>query len=164
MAGKDDKAAKPKKKGKAGMFLIILLLGPSLLFIMPTFVMVLVATIPTIVAFMTDDDPNYSTAVAVGSLNVVGVLPFVIDLWGRGQTINVAFDIMSQMTTWVVVYGAAGVGKLIMYVVPQAIASVTLAGLERRHKLLNKNLESLRDAWGQDVGTTKPISSLLPKE
>ena len=160
----NNKKSPPPRKGRFGFFMTAILMGVSLLFIMPTFVLVMVGLIPTFVALMTDDDPEKSTSITIGSLNVIGTLPFVIDLWVRGQTIGTAFDIMSQAMTWIVIFGAAAIGKLIIFVVPQATATISLATAERRHKMLNDHLESLKSAWGTDVGTTKPLNSLRPKE
>lgn len=166
-AKKDNaKKAAPKKggKGKLGFLLAAILGGGSLLFIMPTFVMVAVGMVPTLVALLTDDDKEHSSAIAIGSLNFVGILPFVIDLWIKGQSIATTFAILTQGTTWLVILGAAAVGKLIIFVVPQVTASFTLINAEHRLKLLKENLNSLQAAWGPDVGTTKPLNSLRPNE
>jgi len=153
-------AHKGRKKGKLGFIIIGLTFGASLLFIMPTFVLVMVGMIPTIVSLLTDDDEERSTTICIGALNSVGVMPFVIDLWMKGQTIQSVLTIMMQSTTWVVILGAAGIGKLIVFAVPQATAAIAIGHVERRLKILRDNLTSLKDAWGPDVGTTKSIQNL----
>lgn len=156
--------ARPRKSGKLKFFTLAIISGLSLLFVMPSFILVMAGMIPTLVSLVTDDDKEKSPTVAIGSMNFVGTLPFLIDLWSRGQTIGNVVNIMSQMTTWVVIFGAAAMGKLIIFAVPQATATITLANAERRLKLLNENLNSLKAAWGPDVATTKPLNSLRSNE
>jgi hypothetical protein len=44
--------------------------------------------------------------------------------------------------------------------VPQAIATMSLTHAEGRIKTLRKNLDFLKDAWGPEVGTTKPVEQI----
>lgn len=171
MAKKEEKSgAKKSKKGassgknKLRFIMMAIIFSGSLLFIMPTFALVMVGMIPTIVALLTDKEEDKAPTICIGALNVVGVMPFVLDLWMKGQTLQQVWVLMTQTTTWVVILGAAGIGKLIIFAVPQATAAIAIAHVERRLKVLNENLTSLRAAWGPEVGTTKPLNSLRPGE
>jgi hypothetical protein len=160
------KQPKPKKRGsgKLSFFFIAFAAGLSLLFIMPTFILVLVGMAPTYVAIFADNDPEKSSTAAVGAMNCAGVVPFVIDLWMKGQDMQNVMHILSQGTTWLVMLGAAGIGHLIIFAVPQATATMTLIRAESRLKILKKNLETLRETWGSDVGTTKPIERVINRD
>jgi hypothetical protein len=72
-----------------------------------------------------------------------------------------AFAILGQATTWLVMLGAAGIGQLILFAVPQAMATLTLARAESRVKLLRKNLETLKESWGPEVATSKPLDQIM---
>lgn len=154
-------AAKPKKKaGKLTITLMMLAFGIATPFMLPTVILLLAGLIPTYIAFATDDDPNKSGAISVCAMNLAGLTPFVIDLWAKGQTLAYTFHILGNMNDWLVILGAAAVGQLIVYALPQAIATLTLTHAESRIKHLKKNLDTLKDAWGPDVATAKPIDKI----
>ena len=63
-----------------------------------------------------------------------------------------------------IMLGAAGLGQLILFAVPQAIASLALARAETRLATLKGNLEKLKTIWGPDVSTTKSIQKIMGGE
>ena len=157
----DKKESKGKKKGgKARFVLLMIIFGAASPFLMPTLLLIVIGMIPTFVALVTDNDRQRSSTTAVGAMNIAGITPFVIDLWTKGQTMPNVFQILSNPTTWLIMLGAAGIGKLIVFAVPQAVVLLTSARDEARLKLLRRNLESLKESWGPDVGTTKPLDKL----
>lgn len=156
----DPKGAPKKKGGKAGFVLILILFGLSAPFFMPTLTLLLVGLLPTFVALITDNDPQKSSTSAIGAMNFSGLTPFLIDLWVKGQTMENAFSILRNTSNWLIILGAAAIGQLIVFAVPQMMASLTLARAEGRLKLLKQNLELLKASWGPDVATTKPLDKL----
>ena len=158
-------AAKPadapkKRGGKLGFYTLATLLVLASPFIFPTIILVLIGLVPTLVELFTDDDPNHASTAAVGALNFAGLSPFLIDLWLKGQTIDSAFHIMGESSFWLFGLGAAGIGKLIVFAVPQAMMLLTFSSYEIRLKGLRQNLEQLKTTWGPDVGTVKPIDKI----
>lgn len=164
MAKTDAKAEagkKSKKSGKLGVFTIIVLLCFAMPFIMPTVTLLLLGMVPTYVALGTDNDPEKSGAVSVGAMNFAGIVPFVIDLWTKGQTMGNALHILGDANSWLIILGASAVGQLIVYAIPQALATLTLAQAEMRIKTMRKNLDMLKESWGPEVATTKPIDLIV---
>jgi hypothetical protein len=160
---KDDKkaaAAGKKSGGKKGIILFMIIFGISFWFVFPTLVLFLVGMFPTFIALLTDTDRQRTSSAAVGAMNAAGVTPFVIDLWTKGQTMENVFQILREPSSWLIMLGAAGVGQLIAFAVPQMVASLTLTQDEARLKILRANLESLKEVWGPEVGTTKPMNKL----
>jgi len=163
MAKAEAKKATPKKSkksGKLGFFTILLLLAFATPFMMPTVVLLIVTLFPTYVAFATDGDPQKSGAISVGAMNFAGTVPFIIDLWSKGQTMGNALHILGDPNAWLVVLGASAIGQLVVYAIPQAIATLTLSTAESRVKSLRRNLDLLRESWGPDVATNKPIDKV----
>ena len=97
---------------------------------------------------------------AIGAMNAAGITPFLVELWQKGQTLGHALAILSLPENWVVMFGAAAVGQLILFAVPQTIAFATMASAEARIKLLEDNLERLKTVWGPDVATMKPLEKI----
>lgn len=160
------KEGKAQKKGKGKLkfytFLIIAMVASPFMF--PTAVLLLVGLIPTIVAFVVDKDREHSSATAIGAMNCAGLTPFIIDLWMKGQTMGNAFQILSSANSWLIILGSAAIGQMIVSVVPQAMASLTLVHSEMRVKTLKQNLETLSKSWGTEVGSTKPIEKIVNME
>ena len=151
---------KGKKSGKMGMVTMIVVLCFAMPFMMPTVLLLLAGLVPTYVALITDNDPEKSGAVSVGAMNFAGIVPFIIDLWSKGQTMSNALHILGDPNSWLVILGASAVGQLIVYTIPQALATLTLAQAESRVKAMRKNLELLKEGWGPEVATTKPIDTI----
>ena len=156
------KKAEPAKKGGGAVKYILggIFLGAAAPFIYPTLCL-FVGMIPTVVALFTESDRKGSSVTAIGAMNVAGITPFVIDLWQKGQTYENATIILSDPQTWLVMFGAAAVGQLILFAVPQAIASTTMARTEARISLLKDHMEVLKHTWGPDVATAKPLEKVL---
>ena len=104
---KDDKAPSKTGSGKLRFYTIMTLVGFCTPFMLPTVVLLLVGFIPTIVAFFVDKDRQHSSATAIGAMNLAGITPFVIDLWIKGQSMGSVFQILSQSTSWLIIFGAA---------------------------------------------------------
>jgi len=161
MAKDEKKQVKKKSGGKLGMFTGLIIMGLAVPFMMPTVFLVLLGLIPTYVAFATDNDPQKSGAVSVGAMNFAGILPFIIELWSKGQTMGNAIQIVGKANNWLIILGASAIGQMIVYAIPQALATLTLTQAESRAKSLRKNLDTLKESWGPEVATTKPIDKIL---
>jgi hypothetical protein len=165
MAKKPDKAAAPAKAGKAdkntmgapkksnsaiGLLMsacvILAILAPSACIIIP-------GMLPGIIALIGDRDREKSAGVTVGAMNAAGVSTVVLELWKMGHDFGHAFALLGQPLNWLIMYGAAGVGYAIYYVVPAMIASFMAVHAETRIKTLRDNQETLKRIWGPEVGS-----------
>jgi hypothetical protein len=171
-AKKDAPSAKPAGSGKTGkrkagggtrFILIMIIVGALVPFGAPTLLLCL-GFLPTLVALFTDTDPGKPALTAIGFLNVAGVAPFVIELWQKGQTMENAIHIMRQPATWLIMFGAAGIGQLLLYAVPTAIAMLTVARMEARLRTLREGLQHLQAIWGPDVSSAKSIEEIRKRD
>ncbi len=158
MSEKSKKTEKNKAPSKNGTKLVILMIiaGALVPFGAPT-LLVCLGLIPTLVALFTDTDPNKSGVITVGFLNLAGVMPFLIDLWTKGHSIETALRIMRDPMTWVIMLGAAAIGQLILYAVPTAMTVMAVNRMEARLHVLREGLEQLKAIWGTDVATNRPV-------
>lgn len=164
MAGaqKAEAGSKGKQKKSGSSFKTIffmVLLGCFVPFGIPT-LLVCVGLLPTVVALFTDTEVHRSKLATIGYMNFAGVLPFLIELWQKGQTMEAAAAIVYNPSSWVVMLGAAGVGHLILYAVPPVIASVIIINQESRLQTLKQGLQELENIWGPDVGTMAPLDTV----
>ncbi len=145
-----------KKKGGAKLILFMILLGCVVPFGVPT-LLVCLGLLPTLVALVTDADEKRSSLATIGYLNFAGVLPFLVELWQKGQTMEAAWAIVRDPFSWVVMFGAAGVGHLILYTVPAIVASMVLMKQESRLRTLREGIAQLEAIWGADVTNALPL-------
>ncbi|MDD3287815.1 MAG: hypothetical protein PHX43_02245 [Alphaproteobacteria bacterium] len=150
-----------KKKGgiKIVPLLLFLLVSP---FIMPT-LLIMIGLLPALIALIADEDDDKSLAISVGSMNLAGVVPFIVELWQNGQTFENAFYIIKQPNTWLIMLGAAAVGQLIVFVVSPMMASLALNQAQSRLETLNDSLGKLKEIWGPDVANNQPLEQVRRK-
>lgn len=155
----EEKAAKAAKEKKGGGFKIIFLMtliGCLVPFGVPT-LLICLGFLPTLVALFTDTDPRRSGVACIAYMNLAGVFPYLVELWQKGQNMEVAVAIIRNPMSWAVMLGAAGIGQLILYLVPPIVASVVSINQENRLKTLHEGLKELEKVWGPDVGTMAPL-------
>jgi len=158
-AKKTAKGKTAKSKSGARFILAMIVFGAMVPFSSPT-LLICVGLLPSLVALCTDTDPNKSAFTTIGFMNLAGVVPFIIELWERGQTLENALRIMLDPMTWIIMFGAAAIGQLLLYAVPPAMAIMTITRMETRLQRLKEGLEQLKAIWGPDVATTRPIDNL----
>ncbi len=143
--------ARGKKKRKGSMLTLILLVIPAGLVVLPTSILFGVGMIPTIVAYITDRDPEKSAPITVGGLNFCGCMPFAIDLWKHNHTIIAAGKIFADPLSWLVMYGAAAIGWALYYGIPPAVANFEVMRAEKRVSALKQVKVGLVQEWGPEV-------------
>ncbi|WP_448190502.1 hypothetical protein [Azospirillum sp. sgz301742] len=143
-------AAKRKKK-RLSIWTLLLLLLPAGLVVLPTTILFGLGMIPTMVAYVTDRDPEKPAPITVGGLNFCGCLPYAIDLWKHGGGVTAALKLFADPLTWLVVYGAAAVGWAFYFGIPPAVANTEVMRSEGRIDALKQRKVALVQEWGPDV-------------
>ncbi len=105
--------------------------------------------LPTIVLGLTAKGTFKSErTISVGFANSAGVLVMIGDVWANGA----AFErVIVSPNTWIIMWGAAGVGYALNYVGPM-IAAMVMQGLSQdRIKSINQQKQELVELWGHEV-------------
>ncbi|MFV3077522.1 hypothetical protein [Niveispirillum fermenti] len=139
----------PRRSGSA--LLLLLLLMPAGLMMMPTSVLLLAGLAPTIVAYMIDRDPEKSAALTVGAMNLCGIAPFAVQLWQQGHEMGVTLRLLAEPGTWLVMFGAAAIGWLMYFFIPQIVAAIVTLRAQSRIRELEERRSVLVADWGTDV-------------
>ncbi|MCB9957583.1 MAG: hypothetical protein H6843_03115 [Rhodospirillaceae bacterium] len=148
----------PKRRSSTGMIvLFVMLLVPALALFLPTTVVFLLGMAPTLVAFVSDRDPQHYAAVTVGPLNFCGVLPLEMNLWRDGHTIDLAWAALADPFNWLLMYGLAGLGWLIYFSVPSVVAIFIAQRHQAEVQRLRERLDRLEEEWGEDVTGRAPL-------
>ncbi|TVR99650.1 MAG: hypothetical protein EA406_02910 [Rhodospirillales bacterium] len=128
-----------------------------------TLVVLLVGMLPTVVAAIADRSPGRHAAVTVGSINFIGVFPFLVGLWLSGNAVHDASALVTSVINLVLMYGAAALGWMIYLAMPLVVVAIwrlhgrsEVAGLRVRQK-------AMIDEWGEELERHPPRRSLTAK-
>ncbi|MGR0186807.1 hypothetical protein [Azospirillum aestuarii] len=145
------KSGGKKKKRKGSMLTLILLIIPAGLVVLPTSILFGIGMIPTIVAYVTDRDPEKSAPITVGGLNFCGCMPYAIELWKHNHTIGAAGKIFMDPLAWLVMYGSAAIGWALYFGIPPLVANFEVMRAEKRVSALKDVKVGLVQEWGPEV-------------
>lgn len=149
---KEKKAAPsaPKKKGGMG-FLIPPVLGLAAIFFLPATLVIVCGMLPAAVIFLTDRSQGKNMAVAVGALNLTGVVNILIILAQKGLTLDYAMQILREPSNWLVMWGGAGIGYALFSFIPPVVAQVLAFMADYKIQKLKANQVELAKIWGDKV-------------
>ena len=160
MAKKKSKPGKHKggkKGGKLGLQLMALCGLVTAFVFMPTTVMLCLAMLPTLAAWMSDRMRGETRALTIGSMNIAGTTPYLLKLWSTGHDLDNALSIITDPQTIIVIYCAAGVGWIIDWAIAGVVATVMQQGGVSRLKDIKERQEALAERWGQEVTGDLPL-------
>lgn len=126
---------------------------------LPTFVVVAVGMVPTVVHFMTRQEHDTSHGGSLAAINLAGVLPYLADLWREQPKLDDAFRIISDPYAVCVMLGSAALAFSIFWAAPQVAASIINVNAGRRLSGLIKAKDALVKEWGPEVS---PSTSVPP--
>lgn len=157
------KKKKPKKEksGKPGGLknLLVMLFAMGLaVSMLPTTVLILFGMLPAWVAWYVDRRPEKYAAYTVFLLNACGVMPFILELWTKGHTISNSTAIVRDPMSWAVMYGAAGLGWLLLFAIPSVTGFLLSIRIDERIKFLRKRQKEIITEWGDEVAATERAS------
>lgn len=157
MAKKDKTAAAtstasgfPKMRFKYKLMLIILSL--TMMVVLHTgFVFFVIAMLPATVAYYVDRSKHRYTFKTIFAANLSGTLPYVTKLIEQGPSSANLLEVMGNIETWGIIYGASMVGWMLVQICPM-LATSMVTGMHQAQithcETLQKKLES---EWGPEV-------------
>ena len=149
--GPQDDKVRANRGAGALLWLMSGLVGAAF-FAPPTILLFSAGMVPTIVAWIVDRSRDGYTPMAVGMLNLAGLLPSMLALWTGGHTMVTAARIMSDPYTWLFAFGAAAVGWALVLGLPKVIETALTFRNEAEIKRLEDRQAALIAEWGPEVG------------
>jgi hypothetical protein len=151
MAKTPNKNMSPQDSTRSNAFLYVLIAAGVSFAIIPTIVVLSVAMLPTGVAFLVERGKGWYCGATVGSLNLAGAAPYLVDLWVDNHTVDGAIDVIPNVWAYLIIYGAAGFGWAIYSTMPAVVGSFMAMGAGRRIAALRDQQKELVQKWGPDV-------------
>ncbi|TAH36556.1 MAG: hypothetical protein EYC62_02625 [Alphaproteobacteria bacterium] len=149
------KAATVQQSGKGSsgfksMVGLLLMLTMGVL-MLPFAVVLFFGMIPSYAAWMVDQREEKNASITVAMLNFCGVVPIMLNLWNRGGELSQAFDMLKDPFNLLSMYGAAGMGWLLIMAMPPVM--MFLIGIKREEAVrqLTERMHKLQDEWGDSI-------------
>lgn len=141
-----------KKKGISiqvrAILIFLLLCG---LIFMSTMLLIIVGMLPTFTAVFIDRTAEKTRGLTVGALNLAGCMPFILKLWGGGNTVDYAITIITDPRTIIVMYSAAGVGYIVDWAVSGLVATIMVQTSASKLQSMATRRAELIARWGREV-------------
>lgn len=118
---------------------------------LPSSMLLCVGLAPTFVASFIVRKNRRSKAVTVGSMNLVGCTPFLLDLWTKGHTIEKAMSMITNPMVIIVMYAAAGFGYILYWSTVSVVSGIMYQKAIKETGTLRKAQEDLVKRWGKEV-------------
>ncbi|GJL85043.1 MAG: hypothetical protein DHS20C02_08180 [Micavibrio sp.] len=118
---------------------------------LPTTLLLCVGMLPTPAAALWDRSKKKTMVITVGAMNLAGCSPFLMKLWGHGNSFDKAFDIIFNPETIIIIYVAAGAGYAISWAMTDITATILYKRGRGRQKAITKRQEELVERWGKGV-------------
>lgn len=137
---------------------ILLLLGLIILVLtaLPAVVILIIGLLPTITIILIDSK-NTSKLTMVGCFNLAGVFICLMNIFNQFN-LNHAITILGNVFNIIIMLGAAALGMVLYYELPNLFLLISKASAQRRLRNIDNKLEKIAEEWGQEC-----ISDIEPK-
>ncbi|HEY9081555.1 hypothetical protein [Magnetovibrio sp.] len=153
-----------RKRGRSNLTWFLLILTFLGVLAGPTMVVLCLGMLPTLVALLTDRSKQKSNSLCVGSINFIGVFPYIMGLWSGINDFNASLVIISDFFNLLVMYSAAAFGWFLFLTMPSIISSFVLVLQQRKVAQLRGEQKDLIDEWGAEVAAIVEVQKMEKKE
>lgn len=132
----------------------LLLIISSLLlmaFLRTGFVFYIIGMLPSILVYYLDQSPHRYTFKTIFFCNLSGMLPFLGQLLRYGPSSAALQDIMGDPASWIIIYGSAAFGALLISITP-LVAQTLIGRLHQTQVMrLQRAQKKIENEWGKEV-------------
>jgi uncharacterized membrane protein len=104
--------------------------------------------LPGIVSATIDKRSSKAASNTIGAFNLVGIIPYMSDMWHSGAGEEVVKQLLFDPMVWFNIYGMAGIGWLMIVTLPTIIGHIFVARAEFKGKKYKVTQQELIDEWG----------------
>lgn len=142
-----------RRRGRSNLTWILLVLTFFIVLAGQSLVIFFLGMLPTLVALIIDRSKQRSTSFCVGSINFIGVFPFMMSLWTDMNTYDQAIRIVSDIFNLLVMYSSAAFGWFLFLSLPPIISSFVIVLQQRKVAQLRGEQKDLIEEWGTEVAS-----------
>lgn len=154
------KKVKTKAKSKGVLPIMFTMAVVLAIVFLPSTIILAIGMIPSYVAIFVYGRQAAAKALTVASVNLTGCSPFLFDLWVTDHAIQNAIHIISNPTSILVMFGAAGLGYVADWMLTNIIIGLLYEQSKLRLKTIKKQQADLVKRWGEKVKGKIPLDSM----
>ncbi len=117
-------------------------------------VFLILSMMPAVVASVIDRGHGKCASKTIGAFNFMGVLPFLFELWKGKESVGAVQNLITDPYVWLLCYGAAAFGWMMVWIMPQFIAFIFTARAQIKISSLKEDQQKLVDEWGEEIRRT----------
>lgn len=135
-----------------GMIKIILIVIALMVLVISRYAFILfsAAMLPSIVSIFLDRHIHKCSSATVCTFNLIGFLPYLMQLWSSASVDALAKFLLIDFNTWLVIYGAAIIGQLLYFAFPVLIIRIFSVKNNIAINALEKRRDELSDEWSTE--------------
>lgn len=139
-----------KKSGKTTVAMVFVTIVMVAVFKLG-FLFFVIGILPSIVSYYIDATRSNLSFQTVFTCNLAGVLPFMADMLKGAGSNGAVQEVIGNSVNWLIVYGAAGVGWLLVFIAPMISQMLISAVHQRQIARLERHQRILVDEWGTEL-------------
>ncbi|MDP1724631.1 MAG: hypothetical protein Q8L85_08010 [Alphaproteobacteria bacterium] len=144
---KIEQVKKNPSKKSFGLFSFLMLVSLSIVF-KATFVLLIIALLPTLVMFFVERKTTQYLTFCIGTMNLMGTIPFVFMIWKKNHGITNVLELFAMPKTWLIIYGGAAIGLAIYSIMPSIVKFFRTSFLRNQLAFAEKEKQKILDDWG----------------
>ncbi len=148
---KAPRQAAPGKKASLTSLLWVFMLAIVIFAFPESVILLFLGLLPTLVALIVDKTPRKYSTFCVGSMNITGVFPSMLELWAGQNNISHAIDIITNVFDLIVMYAAATFGWLLFMAIPPVVNGLLAVVAQHRIAQLRARQRELIKEWGDEI-------------
>ncbi len=147
-----DTAASARPRMRQRNKILLILFSLIMMGVLRTgFMLILIGLLPAIVTYYTDTTRKHYMFKSVFACNLAGMMPFIGQLLHNGPRSSIMQDIMGDGSNWMIIYGSAFIGWLMVKTAPM-IALTLINGFHGTQiARLKSNQRRIENEWGKEV-------------
>jgi|GEM_PF-484910 len=145
-----------KRRFTWSQILVLLLIILFMLVSLPTVILLVFGLLPTMVAFLIDRSYQHSATFSVGSLNIAGIFPYLLELWMGYNTMDYVLQKMSDVFAIAIMYSGAAFGWALFSSLPPIVGSFYAVVNKQQIASLKAKQKKLLEEWGNEVSDDEP--------
>ena len=142
---------KSRRRGSGAIVLAVVVVTTLAVTALPLCVLFVLGMLPTAAAIVADRHGRHYLARTVGAMNLAGLLPGALRMWGGGINFASLEQVISSPYEWLMIYGCAGAGWLLYFGMPPLVSMLVEADVDETRRRLEARAKALVEEWGDDV-------------
>lgn len=153
-----------RRRGRSNLTWVLLTVTFLLVLAGPTMIILFFGMLPTLVAYIIDRSSQKSATFSVGSLNFIGVFPYVLELWAGMNSIDEALNLVTDLFAMLIMYSSAAFGWLLFMAMPAVVSSFVIVLQQRKVAQLRSEQKELIEEWGPEVAALVEMARMAEQE